>query len=148
MIVQESNRYGLQCNITKPLQLDRNELEQFIGIVFYMSIVKMPRARLYWGEETRCSKIADVMPLRRFEEIKSKLHFANNQTLGQDKIGKIRPFFDAIRSKVNAVPKSERLSIDEQIVPFKGKSSLKRYNPKKPTKNGVIKFLFVQVQMA
>ena len=30
----------------------------------------------------------------------------------------------------------EHLSIDEQIVPFKGRSSLKQYNPMKPKKWG------------
>ncbi|XP_066941424.1 piggyBac transposable element-derived protein 2-like [Macrobrachium rosenbergii] len=41
-----------------------------------------------------------------------------------------------ITSKVSSTSPAEKLSIDEQIVPFKGTSSMKTYNPKKPKKWG------------
>ncbi|XP_066978982.1 uncharacterized protein [Macrobrachium rosenbergii] len=41
-----------------------------------------------------------------------------------------------ITSKVSSTSPAEKLSIDEQIVPFKGTSSTKTYNPKKPKKWG------------
>ncbi|RXN16689.1 piggyBac transposable element-derived 2-like protein [Labeo rohita] len=37
---------------------------------------------------------------------------------------------------MNAIPMSEKLSIDEQMVPFKGRNRLKQYLPKKPKKWG------------
>ncbi|XP_059160673.1 piggyBac transposable element-derived protein 3-like [Physella acuta] len=137
-IVLESNRYSIQKDIHRPLNLVLAELLQFIGIIFYMSIVKIPRARMYWSPGTRCSPVADTMPSKRFEEIKGKLHFSDNaENNGNDKLAKIRPFFYAFRRKINVLPKSEMLSIDEQIVPFKGRSSLKQYNAKKPKKWGL-----------
>ena len=46
-IVDESNKYAIQTNPSSPLNLTRNELEQFFGIVYVMSLVKMPSTRLY-----------------------------------------------------------------------------------------------------
>ena len=39
----------------------KNELEQFIGNFFMMSIVEMLSPRDYWAAETRYVKIADIM---------------------------------------------------------------------------------------
>ena len=36
---------------------------------------------------------------------------------------------------------NEKLSVDESIIPFKGKSTLKQYNPKKPVRWGYKSFL-------
>ena len=47
------------------------ENEQFIGILFMISTVKMPRPRDYWAAETRYAKIADIMSRNRFEQIKA-----------------------------------------------------------------------------
>lgn len=73
-VVDESNVYSVQSNPNKPLDLVEAELEQFIGILFTSSVVKMPRARLYWSADMRYDKIASVMTLQRFESIKRFLH--------------------------------------------------------------------------
>ena len=54
------------------------ENEQFIGILFMMSTVKMPRPRDYWVTETRYAKIADIMSRDRFEQIKLFIHCNDN----------------------------------------------------------------------
>lgn len=71
-LVLQSNRYTVQRDVTKPLQLNKEELEQFLGIVFLMSIVKMPRARYYWSPATRDDKMAGIMSVKRFEKSKAK----------------------------------------------------------------------------
>ncbi len=73
-VVDESNVYSVQSNPNKPLDLVEAELGQFIGILFTSSVVKMPRARLYWSADMRYDKIASVMTLQRFESIKRFLH--------------------------------------------------------------------------
>ena len=114
LIVEESNRYAIQCNPFSPLNLSCNKLEQFIGILYAMSLVKMPSTRLYWSKEFYFEKVAGTMPVNRFEKIKKFLHCSDNLTR----------------------PKNCTLCIDEQIAPFKGKSGLKQFNPKKPKKWG------------
>ena len=55
---------------------------------------------------------------------------------GVDKIKKIRPLVEGLRQRYGTVAMEEHLSVDEQIVPFKGRSCLRQFNPKKPHKWG------------
>ena len=59
-IVDKSNKYALQVDITKPLNLTQSELEQFIGILLLMSIVKMPSTRDYWDQHLQYSFTAMI----------------------------------------------------------------------------------------
>ena len=61
-IVSESNIYASQIDINKPLNLTVEKLEQFIGILFVMSIGKMPSTRDYWEQNMHYDKIADLVP--------------------------------------------------------------------------------------
>jgi len=79
----------------------------------------------------------DFMTFNRFEEMKRFLHVSDNSLHGNDEIKKIRPLVEKLRERYKTVSKEEHLSVDdEQIVPFKGRSCLGQYNPKKPHKWG------------
>ena len=122
------------------------EIRNFIGIVYMMSVYKLPATRMYWNNTTRIERIATVMTCNRWEAIKNHLHFNNNDTIPPDnidKLFKIRPLLSSLLTKFQSTPIDEHLSLDEQIVPFKGKSSLKQYNPKKPKKWGYKIFVSV-----
>ena len=70
-IVDESNKYPIQSNPSSPLNLTRNELEQFFGILYVMSLVKMPSTRLCWSSEFNYDKVVSIMTINRFEKIKN-----------------------------------------------------------------------------
>ncbi|KAG0415261.1 hypothetical protein HPB47_007572 [Ixodes persulcatus] len=55
---------------------------------------------------------------------------------GHDKLFKVRPIIDALRQNLRLVPPEEKQSIDEQIIPFKGRSQMKQYIKAKPHKWG------------
>ena len=77
------------------------------------------------------------MTCNKWEAIKNNLYFNNNDTMPHDnidKLFKIRPLLSSLLPKYQRTPIDEHLSIDEQIAPFKGKSSMKQYNPTKPKK--------------
>ncbi|RXM27140.1 Protein FAM150B [Acipenser ruthenus] len=118
------------------------ELEQFLGIVLYMSLFGLPATRLFWCSFSRVTQVADTLPLTRWEAIKRFLHFNdNNAQPGReegnfDELYKIRPLITHLVSKMNAIPMSEKLSVDEQMVPFKGRRRLKQYLPMKLRKWG------------
>lgn len=142
-IVEQSNLYSVQKDPNKPLQITRSELEIFISTIVYMSIFGLPRHRMYWMSACRVSKVADVLSRNRWEEIKKNLHLNDNTHLPQnrndpdrDKLFKIRPIITHLKQKFIAHTKPQMLCIDEQIVPYKGMSALKQYNPKKPNKWG------------
>ena len=73
-IVEESNTYAAQVDIDKPLNLMSDELEQFVGMLFLMSVVKMPATRDYWEQFLQYNRIASIMSVQRFEHIKRFLH--------------------------------------------------------------------------
>ena len=80
-IVEESNRYAAQVNIDKPLNLTSDELKQFIGILFLMSVVRMPATRYYWKRFLPYDRIASIMTVLRFERIKQFLYCNDNSKL-------------------------------------------------------------------
>lgn len=104
-------------------------------MLYAMSLVKMPSTRLYWSREFYFDKIARVVTINRFENIKKFLHCNDNLTCPAnctDRLYKIRPIIDTLKQKFGEISPCERLCIDEQMVPFKGKSGIKQYNPQKP----------------
>uniref|UniRef100_A0A3B4ZMF2 PiggyBac transposable element-derived protein domain-containing protein n=1 Tax=Stegastes partitus TaxID=144197 RepID=A0A3B4ZMF2_9TELE len=120
VIVEETNPYAIQRDPNKPLNLTTKELEQFLGTVVYMSLF-----------------VADTMTLNRWETIKKSLHSNNNEGQEQDDpLYKIHPLVTHLTSKLVAIPVSEKLTIDEQMVPFKGRHRLKQYLASKPQKWG------------
>ncbi|XP_057685429.1 piggyBac transposable element-derived protein 3-like isoform X7 [Corythoichthys intestinalis] len=141
-IVEQSNLYCTQQNPNHALKLDRSELEQFLGCVLFMSIFDLPRSRMYWSRITRLPLVADVMPRDRWEEIKRFIHFCDNMAPKKnDKLYKIRLLIDTLLPKFQALPQDQMLCVDEQMVPFKGRSRLKQYVPKKPYKWGYKMFV-------
>lgn len=108
-----------------------------MGICLYMSLVRLSYTRNYWSPLFRVAQVADTLTANRFEEIKRFLHFTDNLLQSDnDKIKKIRPIVEHLRSRYNMDPVEEYVSVDEQIVPFKGRSCLRQFNPKKPHKWG------------
>lgn len=142
-IVEESNHFakGKRPNST-PLNLTVTELKKFIGSVLWMSCVKLPQSRLYWSSDVGQETIKRAFTCNRWEEIKTCLHFNRNEDMHPrghpefDKQFKIRPVLEMIRQKFRAIPKEEHISMDEQIMPTKARTSLKQYNPAKPHKWG------------
>uniref|UniRef100_A0A3Q3VTB7 PiggyBac transposable element-derived protein domain-containing protein n=1 Tax=Mola mola TaxID=94237 RepID=A0A3Q3VTB7_MOLML len=119
-IMEQSNLYRTQQNPTRALKLDQNELE----------------SRMYWSRECRVPWVADLISRERWEETKHFIHFSDNMTPNNgERLFKVRPLIDSLLSKFQALPQ-DQMSIDEQTVPFKGRSSLKQYIPKKPYKWG------------
>lgn len=110
-ITEQSNLKSIQDNINKPAMITKEEIEKFIGIIIFMSCVKLPSTRKYWSKEVGQSQVYEIMTCNKFESIKRFLHFNNNETFvplgqdGHDKLFKIRPLLDMIRARLMLVPK-------------------------------------------
>ena len=114
-----------------------HEMEQFFSILLLVGLFPCPSYRMYWARDTRFNAIsADTMSRNHFESILRYLHFNENTAMlpryhaVYDPLFKIRPFLECLRRNMKNVEPEERHSIDEQIIPFKGRSSLKQYNKK------------------
>ena len=136
-IEYQTTLYYIQTNPEKPVAVKEEDIIRFVACVLYMSIVKLPSTRDYWSSSIGISHVANIMPVNRFEKLKSIIHFADNSAADKDdKLFKIRPLINKINEQLNSIPIEESLAVDEQIVPFKWRHSIKQYNPKKPHKWG------------
>lgn len=137
LIRDETNLYSVQKDASKPINVSSQEIRQFIGIIFFMSIVHMPNVRMYWSEKYGYNHIREAMTLKRFELLRQTLHFNDNSKMipyGQqnsDRLYKIRPMIEKLNHNFAKAPFEEHLSVDEQMCSTKARSSLKQYLPHK-----------------
>ena len=127
-------------NLTVP------ELKAFMGVWIFMGLVRKPATRHYWtlgAVEGSFPIVTETFPRNRFLAILWNLHFNDNDLAaprgspGYDKLYKIRPIIKSLTHTFLSLYNPNRAnSVDEAMVGFKGRSSLKQYQPKKPTKRG------------
>ncbi|XP_028042586.1 piggyBac transposable element-derived protein 3-like, partial [Bombyx mandarina] len=136
-IVDNSNLYSTH-RTGKCMQLTIEQLKDFLAILLIMGIVKMPSYLDYWSTEFRYAQVADIMPLKRFEQIRRNIHFVDNTYPDEDRYYKIRPFIEKIRRNCLSTEEEMKYSIDEMTIPYKGTKAGNRrqYNPMKPNKWG------------
>ena len=97
-ICEQSNMYSIQKDINKPLGLQREELEQWLGIAMQMSLTKLSNTRSHWSLHSFNQNISSTMARQRWEDIKSNLHFVDNSTINSnDKLAKVRLLLDHLR---------------------------------------------------
>jgi hypothetical protein len=121
------------------------EMKAFIGCLILMGIHQLPALSHFWSSDPllNVDAIADVMMSKRFKKLVENIHCNNNETkkprdhAEYDKLHKLRPFIEKLlqNCKDNYEP-SSFLSVDESMIPFKGRSSMKQYMPMKPVKQG------------
>ncbi|XP_016655726.1 piggyBac transposable element-derived protein 3-like [Acyrthosiphon pisum] len=139
-ILDQSNLYATQKN--KNLNLRENELLSFFGINFCMGYHKLPSYKHYWkgAKDLNVPAISEVMTRDRFVEILSNIHVNNNENISQnkkDKLFKLRPMIDSLNQIfLESSSGTRELSVDESMIKFKGRSTIKQYNPMKPIKRG------------
>ena len=123
------------------------DIYHYLGIVVLMGIIALPEMQMHWAHNMTFSLSAfpQTMARRRFEAIQKYFHSFNRRAIPKgnpDKLMIIRPVLDFIIGKCRSlyVPTSN-LSIDEGMLKWKGRLSIRVYNPMKPIKYG-IKFYF------
>lgn len=141
ILCYQTNLYSTQKNGTCA-NVSREEMRKYLSIFLISGIVKTPHFHMFWQNGTRFAAVADLMTRNRFETIHSSLHMNDNlqakprNTDGHDRLFKVRPLVDQLRRNMKIVAPEEKQSIDEQIIPFKGRSHMKQYLKSKPHKGG------------
>jgi len=110
-----------------------------------MGIKKQASYRDYWSSNPILTDdyIKSVMSVKRFSKLLSHIHLVNNRVEpkkgeeGYDKLYKVRPLLNTLSENFQKCYKpSRKQSIDESMIKYKGRSSMKRYMPAKPIKRG------------
>ena len=144
-IAEQTNLYALQKETATWVDTNDAEIKSFFSIHMAMGIVKLPALRDYWSTNPLLGTpgIVKGMSRSRFRSILTHLHLHDNSaapergTPGFDKLYKIRPLLDRIRSNSQAAYQPhQQVAVDEAMVLFKGRNSLKLYMPLKPVKRG------------
>ncbi len=150
MIVEQSNMYAMEVmdeeKVEKWNPITTQDLEAYFGFTILMGINSLPALEDYWKRNPvyHYSPVADRISRDRFMEISRYLHFADNSTLAPrgspryDRLAKVRPVLEHLKTRFSVVyTPGQDLSVDEAMIKFQGRSSMKQYMPKKPTKRGI-----------
>ncbi|CAG4947572.1 unnamed protein product [Parnassius apollo] len=132
----QTNLYAAQTSKNyKPTTPE--EIDVFLALNLVVGIKKLPSYKDYWASAP------DFMPLNRFGWLLNHIHLNDNSLIPSrenpnfDKLYKIRPLLNIIQRNFRAnYKRSEKVAVDESMIKFKGRSSLKQYMPKKPIKRG------------
>ncbi|XP_067661397.1 piggyBac transposable element-derived protein 4-like [Haliotis asinina] len=158
LLVTETNRYAAQFIAEKMDTLkvhsraknwkavDTSEMRAFISILLVMGLSKKPSYESYWSSDPllECKGFKAIMARDRFIQILMFFHLNDNakdfpkEDPRHDKLFKIRPLMKIL------VPEWQRhfhpgreVSVDESMIPFKGRTGLLQYMPNKPHKWGI-----------
>lgn len=136
-LVDQTNLYSVQ-QTGRSIQASENDMRDFISIHILMGIVEMPCYLDYWSNRFRYSQIADIMTLKRYQQIRRFLHFTDNNLQDSDRYYKVRPIAEKIRINCLKQENENKFSIDEMMIPYKGRKAgnRKQYMKDKPNKWG------------
>ena len=144
VVIPESQRYAMQKGIC--FETNEDEIRAYIGLNVFMSYHKLPSVKDYWSEEPDLGVkfAADVMPRNRFYAIKKSLHFVDNLQQRPEKSDpsydyawKVRPLVEHFSAAfLLAMEPTQKQSIDEHMLKFKGNNRMKQYMPAKIIKRG------------
>ena len=118
-------------------------MRAFLGCLIYVGLCTLGDMKNYWSNELGQDRISSVFPQYKFIDLWRHLHCNDNtKILPKDNVNHDR--LHEIRSVMNMLQHSfkegwephQQNSIDEGIIPFNGRSSIKQYMKGKPTKWG------------
>lgn len=130
----------------KSLETSVEELKMFFGISLTMSCLCYPQIRMYWMKKTRVPLVADNMTKNRYFQLRRRLKLVNEldvseQEKEKDRLWRIRPLVSFLLEGCHKLPREENVSIDEQMIPFSGRTQLKQFVPRKPNPEGLKNFV-------
>jgi len=158
IITEESNSYlqSYLSNKSKNGEIIRKEekiyidkitnenIRKYIGLIYLMGIIELPHERMYWSNDTlyHNNLFPTVMSGNLFRFLNKFLHFPKNDFKNEnnrfDKLYKIQPFIDVLREKWRKnKPLLDIVTIDETMIKWTGRLSIKQYIPLKPVKYGI-----------
>ena len=142
LLVRETNRYAEQYIASNPdlppharakswKPITVPDMKKFIAIYLLSGIVRKSQLQQYWSTDSFSGTpgFARIMKRDKFLGILQFLHFAdNNDAVPGDRLAKLSPLTDMLTDifKRTYVPQ-QFISIDEELVLFKGRLLFKQY---------------------
>ena len=127
LIVDQSNLFERQCDVNYDLNLTIAELHKILSMSMFMGVFGLPFCRMHLKSASRVNVVADTMFRNRWESIKRCLHLTDNKDQSDncnEKLYKIRPLVDALKTAFNNVSMDEKHSIESEKTKQMGGISL------------------------
>lgn len=147
---QKSEEYPHLTNgRTEWVDIDREELQAWLGVLILMGLKELPNIRQYWDrrEFYCCPIISEVMTRKRFEAITRCIHLVDNTMIVSDrddpalydKLAKVRWVVEAfVRASQTYYNCERECTVDEIMIPYKGRyCNIRQYMKSKPVKFGI-----------
>lgn len=142
----------LRVNFDRPRDakyITKNELLAFIGLMYFIGMKKENHTHFLelWNNDGTGSEIfRTTMGCNRFLFILNALRFDDKDSRTErkktDKLAAIRFIFDRFSNNCqNNYCLGEHMTIDEMLIPFRGRCSFIQYIPNKPAKYGLKAFV-------
>lgn len=117
-------------------------IKKYIGLYMLSGIIKIPQMKNYWTQDKIYSFPIFRQTLSRdlYFFLNKFIHFNDNtkQKNSKDKIFKLRPIIDYLQKKfIQNRFSSNKYTIDETMISWKGKLHIKQYIPSKPNPYGI-----------
>ena len=157
LLVTETNLYANNNYVASPSSrewspVSMEEMKAFLGLLILIAILKLPRLEMYWSKQhpiIETPGISNVMSRNRFQQIFRFFHLTSSSVQvhsvghpGYDRLFKVRKFLDLVCPKFeNEYTPHKQVTIDEAMIPFKGRLSFKQYLKDKPIKWGIKVFV-------
>jgi len=114
-----------------------------------MGLVDLPSYKLFWRKHPlfENSFVKSHISKKEYEFIVRFLHFEDKNV--EDKISKIRnlvAYFNTLWTKYS--PLCKTYTIDETMIPYRGRLGIKQYMPNKPCKYGIKIYVFASSELA
>ena len=136
---EQTNLYSVQNRNHRSVNTTTDELIHLAGIHLMMGCLGYPQCKMYWQYDTAVPAITNCMTRDRFFELRSNVHFVDNEGGHEDtdRLWKVRPLIDCVRQKCLTLPRPNHISLDEQMVPFSVNCLIRQYVPTKPNPLGL-----------
>ena len=124
--------------------VDVEDLQKFVGLLFAMGLNVKPQIDHYWSEDSiyKQNLYKRIMPVDRCKDILKFLHIVDNWAHAAhssnrlDPLWKIRPFIDGLLANFKGLFSGKQLSLDEGTCPFRGQVRCRAYTTQRNRRNG------------
>ena len=157
MLVTETNRYAQQTiasgRFNKPFarmnmwkDVNREEMEKFIGLMLLTGIVNKPSIESYWSTKALLQTpiFTETMPRNRYQSILRFWHCNDNtqeplrNDPNRDRLFKVRPMVTSLQQLFQQVYTPDKnVAVDESLLLWKGQLVFKQYIPLKRARFGI-----------
>ena len=157
-LTYETNLYAHQTKLLKPNSHKRwrsitvRDMAQYLGLNILFGVFKLPRKYMYWslGKAYSSQIVRACMSYNKYQDINTFFHAFNNKAIPtdvDDRLIKVRTLIDYLINRFQTVYTPEKnLSLDEGIMPYKGKLSFKTYQPDKPDSYGIRLYILTEAE--